>query len=184
MEFDYPATGVCGLSCRLCPRYHTDGSSRCGGCKSPFRMGAGCPFVTCAVKKKGIELCTDCAEGETCERWKGHRDLSKTLDTFVCYQKLQDNFSSSNRIRHPGVRRGAEKRCKLLEVMLAGYDDGRSKGFFCVAATVMEIGELEQALASAEASSAGMPVKGEGKSYARVLEGIAAAKHYYIALRK
>ncbi len=184
MEFNYVATGVCGLSCRLCPRYHTDGSSRCGGCKSPFRMGAGCPFVTCAVKKKGIELCTDCAEGETCERWKAHRDFSKTRDTFVCYQKLQDNvmFIKSHGIR--AFEEDAEKRCKLLEVMLAGYDDGRSKGFFCVAATVMEIGELEQALAEAERLRQ-VCWKREGKSYApRAGRSAAKAKHYYIALRK
>jgi hypothetical protein len=30
--------GICGLSCRLCPRYHTDGVSRCGGCKSDSRL--------------------------------------------------------------------------------------------------------------------------------------------------
>ncbi len=139
------ATGVCGLSCRLCPRYHTDGSSRCGGCKSPFRMGAGCPFITCAVKKKGIELCTDCAEGETCERWTRHRELSKTMDSFVCYQKLQDNIQF---IKLYGIRafeEAQEKRCKLLEEMLARYDDGRSKSFYCLAATVMEPEELESA---------------------------------------
>ncbi len=184
MEFDYPATGVCGLSCRLCPRYHTDGSSRCGGCKSPFRMGAGCPFVTCAVKKKGIELCTDCAEGETCERWTRHRELSKTIDSFVCYQKLQDNvmFIKSHGIR--AFEEDAEKRRKLLEEMLAGYDDGRSKSFYCIAATVFEIAELEQALASAAASSAGMGTKEKARVMRRVLESTAKEKHYYLALRK
>ena len=178
------ATGVCGLSCMLCPRYHTDGSSRCGGCKSPFRMGAGCPFVTCAVKKKGIELCTDCPEGESCELWKAHRDFSKTRDTFVCYQKLQDNvmFIKSHGIR--AFEEEAKRRNGLLEAMLAGYDDGRSKGFFCVAATVMEIGSLSRRWRKAEASSAGMPVKEKAKVMRVVLEGIAAAKHYYIALRK
>jgi len=184
MEFEYPATGVCGLSCRLCPRYHTDGSSRCGGCKSPFRMGAGCPFVTCAVKKKGIEFCTDCAEGGTCERWKAHRDFSKARDTFVCYQKLQENvtFIKSHGIR--AFEEEAEKRCNLLEAILAGYDDGRSKSFYCIAATVLEIGELEQALASAAASSAGMGTKEKARVMRRVLESIAKEKHYYLALRK
>jgi hypothetical protein len=43
MKITYPEIGICGLSCGLCPSYHTDGISRCGGCKTESRMGAGCP---------------------------------------------------------------------------------------------------------------------------------------------
>lgn len=178
------ATGVCGLSCRLCPRYHTDGSSRCGGCKSPFRMGAGCPFITCAVKKKGIELCTDCAEGETCGRWAHHREMSKTMDSFVCYQKLQDNIQF---IKQYGIRafeEVQEKRCKLLDEMLARYDEGRSKSFYCIAATVMEPEELEIAIASVEKLSPGKTLKEKSKVMRQALEDIAREKHYTLALRK
>ena len=106
-------------------------------------MGAGCPFITCAVKKKGIELCTDCPEGETCERWKRHRELSKTVDSFVCYQKLEDNIRSIKRHGIEAFEETQEKRCRLLGEMLAEFDDGRSKSFYCIAATVMEPEELE-----------------------------------------
>jgi hypothetical protein len=112
-------------------------------------MGAGCPFITCAVKKKGIELCTDCPEGETCDRWARHREASLKADSFICYQKLQDNIRSIGQNGIRAFEEAQERRCRLLEAMLAGYDDGRSKSFYCVAATVLEIGELEQALASA-----------------------------------
>ena len=54
MQIAHPEIGVCGLSCRLCPTYHTAGKSRCRGCKSHTRMAVGCPFITCAIKKKGI----------------------------------------------------------------------------------------------------------------------------------
>jgi hypothetical protein len=184
MEFQHVTTGVCGLSCQLCPRYHTDGSSRCGGCKSPFRMGAGCPFITCAIKKKGIELCTDCPEGETCERWARHREASKTKDSFVCYQKLQDNIQF---IKEYGIRafeEAQEKRSRLLEEMLARYDDGRSKSFYCIAVTVMEPEELEFAILSTEASTSRKTLKEKAKVMRQVLEGIAREKHYSLALRK
>ncbi|TEB08592.1 hypothetical protein Psch_02157 [Pelotomaculum schinkii] len=52
MKIKHPEIGVCGLSCRLCPRYHTDTKSKCHGCKSQARIAVGCPFITCAVKKK------------------------------------------------------------------------------------------------------------------------------------
>ena len=184
MEFQHVAIGVCGLSCRLCPRYHTDGSSRCGGCKSEFRMGAGCPFITCSVKKKGIELCTDCPEGETCGRWARHLEASLQHDSFVCYQKLQDNIRS---IRQSGIdafEEAQERRCRLLEAMLAGFDDGRSKSFYCVAATVMEPEELERAIASAEAPASGKTPKEKAKAMRQALEEIARGKNYLLALRK
>jgi hypothetical protein len=147
-------------------------------------MGAGCPFITCAVKKKGIEFCTDCAEGETCERWKGHRLFSQLHDTFVCYQKLEDNIRF---IRSHGLQafeEEQEKREKLLEMMLSRFDDGRSKSFYCIAATVMELEEIRQVLARAEASSSGMTTKDKAKVMRRVLEDVARSKNYYLSLRK
>jgi hypothetical protein len=56
LDIQYAEVGVCGLSCRLCSMYHTQTESRCAGCKSYARMAVGCPFITCAVKKKGIEF--------------------------------------------------------------------------------------------------------------------------------
>ena len=41
MKIKYPEIGICGLSCRLCPRFHTETQSKCNGCKSESRM-AGC----------------------------------------------------------------------------------------------------------------------------------------------
>lgn len=63
-QIKYPEIGICGLSCRLCPMYNTKAKSKCVGCKSKNRMAVGCPFITCAVKKKGIEFCWDCEENE------------------------------------------------------------------------------------------------------------------------
>ena len=100
----------------------------------------------------------------------------RPCDSFVCYQKLQDNIQFINRTASGRSKRMQEKRCKLLEEMLAGYDDGRSKSFYCIAATVFEIAELEQALASADASSAGMPIKEKARVMRRVLESIAKEK--------
>ncbi len=60
MEIKYPQVGICGLSCILCPMYQTDSKSKCEGCKSETRMIIGCPFITCAIKKRGIEFCWEC----------------------------------------------------------------------------------------------------------------------------
>ena len=76
MNVRWTKVEVYDLSCGLCPVYHGRGESRCGGCKSESRMSVGCPFITCVVKKKGIEFCRDCDEGAVCEQWEKHRESS------------------------------------------------------------------------------------------------------------
>lgn len=184
MHIDYPEVGVCGLSCRLCPNYHTEGKSTCGGCKSEYRMGAGCPFITCAVKRKGIEFCRQCTESNTCEKWRRHRDLDLEHDSFVCYQKLEDNIIF---IQDHGINAFVEiqqMRERWLTEVLAGFNEGRSKRYYCIAATVLEIEELEMALMRAREDSVGLSVKDKSKVLHAILGGIAEKQHYCLSLRK
>lgn len=39
-----------------------------------------------------------------------------------------------------------EKRIKILETMIADFDDGRSRSFFCKAATFLELTSLKSSL--------------------------------------
>ena len=92
MQIRYPEIGICGLSCRLCPNYVTEAKSRCLGCKSEGRIAVGCPFITCAIKKKRIEFCWDRDENSDCDKWSRHREIGKTTDSFKCYQKLENDI--------------------------------------------------------------------------------------------
>ncbi|GAB6285038.1 MAG: hypothetical protein STSR0009_12390 [Methanoregula sp.] len=159
MKITYPEIGICGLSCRLCPHYHTEGTSRCGGCKTESRTYAGCLFITCALKKKGIEFCKDCQESETCEKWTRHREIAKKVDSFKCYQKLEDDIAF---VRKNGVNefeKTQKMRAHLIKEMLREFNEGRSKSYYCIAATVMEIRELEEALSEAKTNSDGLDIK-------------------------
>lgn len=180
----YTAMGVCGLSCVLCPRYHTDGSSRCGGCKSEFRMGAGCPFITCAVKKKGIEFCWECGEHTACEKWRKHREAGRTGDSFKCYQKINADIDCILENGFDAYWAIQGEREELLKKMLAEFNEGRSKSYYCIAATVMEIKELKGALTTAARESEGTDIKARAKGLHSVLDEIAAQKGYVLKLRK
>ena len=184
MEIKYPEIGICGLSCRLCPRYHTDGPSRCGGCKSEFRTGAGCPFITCAVKKKGIEFCGTCRENNTCEKWAKHRESGKKSDSFTCYQKLEDNIACIRKNGLNGFEILQKKREHLLREMLQEFNEGRSKSYYCIAAAVLETGELEEALAQAHQNSEGPGIKERSGIFHRILNEIAQQRNYSLKLRK
>ena len=184
MEISYPEVGICGLSCRLCPTYHTQGESKCGGCKSEYRMRAGCPFITCAVKKKGIEFCWLCEQRDNCEKWGAHRAFGREHDTFVCYQKLEENIEF---IKKYGIEPFQEMqlvREKILNEMLMYYNEGRSKRYYCIAATVFEISELEDALTQARNDSDGLELKDRSRVLHTILNKVAEEKKYNLSLRK
>jgi hypothetical protein len=184
MEIKYPEIGICGLSCRLCPNYQTAAASKCRGCKSPARMVIGCPFITCAIKKKGVEFCWDCGENESCEKWKRHRETGKERDSFKSYQKLEDdiNFIQVNSIKIYDEQQ--KIREKLLIRMLSEFNEGRSKSYYCIAATVMDIDELRNSLEAAAATSKSLSVKERSKKMHAILDSIALKKGYRLNLRK
>ena len=184
MNIIYPEIGICGLSCRLCPTYNTEAASRCAGCKSESRMAVGCPFITCAVRRKEIEFCWDCEESQTCEKWKKHRELGKQYDSFKCYQKLEDDI---NFIQANGVDRFEEQqrtRERILTEMLKEFNEGRSKSYYCIAVTVMEIDELRNALYKARKQSTGLDMKSKSRVMHSLLDTIAGKKNYLLKLRK
>jgi len=167
----------------LCPTQHTDKESWCGGCKSEQRMAVGCPFITCAVKRKCLEFCWDCDESEKCDKWKKHRELSHRVDSFVCYQKLEDNIATAKKDGVPALARLLRRKEALLKRMLAEFNEGRSKSYFCIAATVMDADELSGALDEARKRSKGLGPKDRARIMHEVLDKIAAREKYLLKLR-
>jgi hypothetical protein len=184
MKIEYPEIGICGLSCRLCPSYNTEAKSRCLGCKSEGRIAVGCPFITCALKKKGIEFCWDCEENETCEKWKKHRETGKKADSFKCYQKLEEDIAFIQMNGVAEFEKTEVAREELLKEMLQEFNEGRSKSYYCIAATVLEINELKDALSKSAQVSKGMAIKEKSKLLHAKLDEIAERKDYYLKLRK
>lgn len=164
--------------------YHTKTKSRCFGCKSKARMAVGCPFITCAVKRKGIEFCWECEENESCEKWRKHREAGERFDSFKCYQKLEDNiaFVQNNGIKE--FEKVQKIREKLLKEMLQCFNEGRSKSYYCIAATVLEIEELEKVLRKAKEESKGLEIKERSKVLHSLVDEVAKRKNYYLKLRK
>ncbi|KUO53157.1 MAG: hypothetical protein APF76_03700 [Desulfitibacter sp. BRH_c19] len=184
MDIKYPDMGICGLSCQLCPMYHTDAKSRCDGCKSQSRMTLGCPFITCAIKKKEVEFCWECKESSNCEKWGKHREAGAKYDSFKCYQKLKEDIIYIQKNGFEEYKRLQDIREELLKDMLDNFNEGRSKSYYCVAATVMKIEEIKEALVGAKESSYGLDIKGKSKVLHSILGEIARQKGYYLGQRK
>jgi hypothetical protein len=187
MKIKYPKIGICGLSCRLCPNYHTDTISRCLGCKSKGRMAIGCPFITCAIKKKGIEFCWDCEENKTCEKWRKHRDIGKKVDSFKCYQKLEDDITFIQKNGVAKFEKLQKIREQLLRELLQKFNEGRSKSYYCIVSTVLGIEELKEALIKVNQTPdlrKGLGIKEKSKILHYIFDEIAIRKKYFLKLRK
>ena len=164
--------------------YNTRAESRCVGCKSVNRMVVGCPFITCAVKKKDIEFCWQCKESSTCDKWKKHREAGKQHDSFKCYQKLETDISF---IHKHGVEEYIAQQkireCYLRE-MLMEFNDGRSKSYYCIAATVLSPLELQDAVKRAREETQDMQPKQKAKALHAILDQVSKEKGYLLKLRK
>lgn len=148
----YPTIGVCGLDCGLCPRYYTKGTSKCPGCAGPdfFIKHPSCSFITCCVKKKNLEVCSECSEF-SCSKFKSEEEYQhvKESSSYPSYKKVILNL---NFIKEQGIKKFIEqqkKRMMLLELMIKDFDDGKSRSFFCKATAFMDIAYLEESLEKA-----------------------------------
>ena len=143
----YPTLGCCGLDCGLCPRYYTAGSSRCPGCSGPnfFNKHPSCSYITCCVKKRNLEVCAQCDEFP-CSKFKSRLEDDEKYDSFLTYKKVSSNLGFIKKHGLVKFIRQQKKRIRVLKIMLKDFDDGRSKSFYCLAATLLPIIDLETSL--------------------------------------
>ena len=64
------------------------------------------------------------------------------------------------------------------------FNEGRSKRYYCIAATVLEIDELKESLAKARNDSKELEIDEKSKLLHSILDEIALQKKYYLKLRK
>jgi hypothetical protein len=178
----FPTIGVCGLDCGLCPRYYTNGPSRCPGCGGVdfFSKHPSCSFITCCVKRKALEVCAECDE-YPCAKFKSKEeyDLVPESSSYPPYRKVLSNLSF---IQKNGVKEFVDiqkRRIEILEVMLLDFNEGRSRSFFCRACALLEIKELERAWNKANFECKSMAigqidVKTKSKILKKMLEEVVA----------
>jgi hypothetical protein len=171
----YPTIAVCGLDCGLCPRYYTAGPSRCPGCGGPgfSDKHPSCSFITCCVKRRGLEVCGQCPEFP-CPKFKSEKDYrAEESPSYPPSRKVLSNLRDVKKRGLEAFVRLQQERIDLLETMIAGYDDGRSRSFFCRAAALLDPGMLRSSLDEArKAKGAGRT--DDRRAKAKVLRGILA----------
>ena len=183
----YPIVGACGLNYGLCPRYHTEGTSRCPGCCGPDfeQKHPSCGFITCCVKQRGLETCAQCTDWAGCERVAKVMDAAKSQDSFISYRPVPANFAF---IRENGIEefvRVEMEKQKLLRYLLDNYNEGRSKSFYCTSYQLIPPEKLREALTEAEAEmTADTDIKEKAKLVRAAINKLADKLGIDLKLRK
>jgi len=119
-----------------------------------------------------------------CEKWRKHRDTSKVADSFKCYQTLEHDIGFVMQYGVEAFLEQQKQREQTLKTMLTEFNNGRSKSYYCIAATVLSLDELGQALVDAKRKSSGLGQKEKAVVLHQILDCIAAKKGYLLKLRK
>lgn len=183
----YPLVGACGLNCGLCPRYYTEGTSRCPGCCGPdfFQKHPACGFITCCVRRRNLETCAQCAGWTKCGRVARVLDAAKFQDSFLSYKPLAANFAFIQKHGIEEFARLETEKQKFLKYLIDNYDDGRSKSFYCTSCQLLPLDKLKKVLAGAEKRiTEHTDVKEKAKLVRAAFNDLAGALQIDLKLRK
>jgi hypothetical protein len=136
---EYPLFSLCGLNCGLCPRLQTEGTSKCPGCGGPdFHLKhPTCAVITCNKKHDNVEFCFQCSE-YPCEKY----EKPSAVDSFISYKNVFSDFKAAkNDIdRYKSI---LNEKIQILEFLLANYNDGRKKNYYCIAVNLLNLETLK-----------------------------------------
>lgn len=170
---------LCGLNCSLCPRYHTEGLSRCPGCGGEdfSRKHPSCSVINCSKKNGNIEYCFEC-QLYPCPKYTQPNEK----DSFITYKDVTKDLNKA-REDIDAYLRVLEKKEQLLGFLLERYDNGRLKNFYCIAVNLMMTEDIKDVIESAER---GENSKNECviKAIKEGIEAAAKARGIEIRLRK
>jgi hypothetical protein len=143
---EYPLFSQCGLNCGLCPRYHTNGVSKCPGCggvaTGTHEFVAHCGVNSCANRHGGVEYCYLCGEYPC----KKYYDSENIKDSFITKQHQLVDVQKVREIGLAAYQAELEEKVDIVERLFADFDDGRRKNFFCLAVNLLELADVRDVM--------------------------------------
>jgi len=177
----YPLFSACGLNCGLCPRFYTDGRSRCPGCAGEGFSEAhpSCGVLLCC-QRKGIEYCFLCEE-YPCKKYDG-ADLT---DSFITHKNQLRDLEKAKRIGMEAYETELNEKVMILGDLVKNYNDGRRKSFYCLAVNLLDLQDVKNVIGRIGSMiEPEMTLKIKAAAAARLFEGMAEKKGISLKLRK
>ena len=170
---------LCGLNCSLCPRFHTEGSSRCPGCGGEdFSMKhPSCSVISCSKKNGNVEYCFECRQ-YPCHRYTQENNR----DSFITYKDVKKDLGKAKE-NLSGYLEDLKEKERILGYLLKKRDNGRMKSYYCVAVNLLEAKEMKDIIDDVEKGYGDGNVEAIKEIKERI-ESVAKGRSIEIRLRK
>nr|WP_300093004.1 DUF3795 domain-containing protein [Sedimentibacter sp.] len=141
----YPLFSLCGLNCGLCPRFNTEGPSKCPGCGGEdFHLKhPSCSVITCSKSHDNVEYCFQCTSFP-CEKYM--EESSK--DSFITYKNVLLDFRKAESAGLEKYEEILNEKIEILQYLIENFNDGRRKSFYCTSVNLLEIEDLREIINS------------------------------------
>ena len=176
-----PQFAACGLNCGLCSRYYTVGSSRCPGCAGEgfSDVHPNCGILLCC-QRKGLEYCFECDEFP-CSKYDKWGDS----DSFITHRNYLADMEKAKRIGMDAYKAELDEKIGIVETLLNSHDDGRHKGFFCLAVNLLDLQDVKAVMERlVDETTLDMPIKEKAKIAERLFEETAQQRGILLKLRR
>lgn len=179
----YPRFSLCGLNCGLCPRYHTDGTSKCPGCGGEdFHLKhPTCAVITCSQKHEGVEYCFQCSS-YPCARYQ----KPFAADSFITYQHVLDDIEKAKSNGITAYEHELNEKVELLKFLIEQCNDGKRKNFYCIAVNLLSLADVKDIVMQVQQDGAlqELPLKEKSAWVVAMLEEQAQKQGMTLALRR
>ncbi len=172
----YPLFSLCGLNCGLCTMRIGNYCPGCGG-------GAGnqtCAIIRCSLQHGGVEYCYLCEE-YPCEKYEGIDEY----DSFITHRNQLKDFEKVKKIGIEAYKSELSKKIEILNYLLANYNDGRRKTFFCLAVNLLELQDVEDVMKQIAADDdSNLTLKEKAVLAVNLFKTMAAKRNIVLKLNK
>ena len=177
----YSLFSACGLNCGLCPRYYTEGDSKCPGCGGEkfSEKHPSCGVLSCS-QSNAIEYCYLCKEYpcKKYDKWE--------KDSFITHQNMMKDFEKAKNIGINEYKKELTEKIKILNDLLMNYNDGRRKNLFCIAVNILEMNDVKNVMKQIkkETKLNDFSIKEKSNIAVKLFEKIAKEKGIMLKLNK
>lgn len=186
---------LCGLNCGLCTM-HIDGY--CPGCGGG-EGNQSCRIAKCSLKRNSenrnrennsekdgtgrekIEYCHQCPEFP-CEYYESIDEY----DSFITHSNRRSDLEKHRNIGKEAYQEEQRRKTEILGELLANYNDGRRKSFFCLAVNLLEYEVLQAVMDQVKAvpEPAGRTIKERAAGVVKLLQDAADERGIVLKLKK
>ncbi|WP_343208649.1 DUF3795 domain-containing protein [Anaerolentibacter hominis] len=172
-----PLFSLCGLNCAICPMYLGQYCPGCGG-------GAGnqsCRITKCSLVHGKPEYCYECAE-YPCDKYDGIDDY----DSFISHRNRHKDMARAKEMGTEHYQAELSEKAVILDDLLANYNDGRRKTFYCTAVNLLDLNDIRSIINNLRQETDGenLSLKEKAASSVRLFQEMAQERGIELRLRK